>query len=65
MEWSRVDLKEGLFYLEGGHTKSGKRRSVRNGFLDACAEAGITDFRIHDMRHTAARKCATCSDTRR
>jgi len=28
LEWSRVDLKEGLFYLEGMHTKSGKRRSV-------------------------------------
>jgi len=94
LEWSRVDLKEGLFYLEGVHTKSGKRRSVplnqvartalinrarfrakwcpdspwvfctrkgtriqsvRGGFLDACAQAGISDFRIHDMRHSAVR----------
>ena len=93
LEWSRVDLKEGLFYLEGRHTKSGKRRSVplnqtarnalinrarfrakycpasswvfcsrqgqriasvSNGFADACARAGITDFRIHDLRHTCA-----------
>jgi integrase len=93
LEWSRVDLKEGLVYLEGAHTKSGKRRSVplnqvarlallnrarfrakwcpgspwvfcthkgkricsvRKGFLDACAKVGITDFRIHDMRHTCA-----------
>ncbi len=28
LEWSRVDLKEALFYLEGRHTKSGKRRSI-------------------------------------
>jgi len=28
LEWDRVDLKRGLFYLEGVHTKSGKRRSI-------------------------------------
>ena len=28
LEWSRVDLKARLVYLEGRHTKSGKRRTV-------------------------------------
>ena len=28
LEWNRVDLNEELFYLEGIHTKPGKRRSV-------------------------------------
>jgi integrase len=28
LEWSRVDLKRNLIYLEGIHTKAGKRRSV-------------------------------------
>lgn len=28
LEWRRVDLQAGLIYLEGTHTKSGKRRSI-------------------------------------
>jgi integrase len=28
LEWRRVDLKAGRFYLEGEHTKAGKRRSI-------------------------------------
>ena len=28
LEWKRVDLQTGLIYLEGTHTKSGKRRSI-------------------------------------
>ncbi len=28
LEWKRVDLSGGLFYLEGQHTKTGKRRSI-------------------------------------
>jgi len=93
LEWSRVDLKQELIYLEGVHTKSGKRRSipinqtaraalinrarfraehcpatpwvfcnrqgrrirsVRRSFCTACARVGISDFRIHDLRHTCA-----------
>ena len=27
LDWLRVDLKSGLFYLEGEHTKAGKRRT--------------------------------------
>ena len=91
LEWSRVDLRQNLIYLET--QKNGKRGSVplnqaarqailnrarfraehcpaathvfcnRNGrkwvkldggFQSACAIAGITDFRIHDLRHTCA-----------
>ncbi len=28
LEWSRVDMKQGLIFLEGMHTKAGKRRTV-------------------------------------
>lgn len=28
MEWTRVDLQEGVLQLEGHHTKSGRRRSI-------------------------------------
>lgn len=28
LEWNRVDLRAGLIYLEGMHTKAGKRRTV-------------------------------------
>ncbi len=28
LDWQRVDLKNALFYLEGEHTKAGKRRTV-------------------------------------
>ncbi|MDG9886296.1 site-specific integrase [Pseudomonas putida CSV86] len=93
LEWRRVDLVNRLVYLEGDHTKAGKRRSIplnegalaalkgrmafradhcpsspwvfsrRNGdkvidlsegFEAACEKAAITDFRIHDLRHTCA-----------
>lgn len=93
MEWRRVDLHNRLLYLEGEHTKAGKRRSIplnqgalsallgrqafkaehcpaspwvfaradgeravsiRVGFENACKRAGITDFVIHDLRHTCA-----------
>ncbi|MEM7195406.1 MAG: site-specific integrase [Pseudomonadota bacterium] len=28
LEWSRIDLESGIFFLEGHQTKSGKRRSI-------------------------------------
>lgn len=37
LEWRRVDFANGLIYLEGVHTKAGKRRSIplNEGALDA------------------------------
>ena len=35
--------------------RNGERaESIRAGFESACADAGISDFRIHDLRHTCA-----------
>lgn len=38
LEWSRVDLRAGQFFLEGHHTKSGKRRTIP---LNAMARAAM------------------------
>lgn len=93
LEWNRVAMNDGLFYLEAEHTKAGKRRSVpinqtareallrrlrfraescpnsqwvfahpdgsriqsvKRSFTTACRRTSITDFRIHDLRHTCA-----------
>ncbi len=40
LDWSRVDLKAVLIYLEGVHTKSGRRRSVP---INAIARSAITN----------------------
>lgn len=56
-------LKETMLQLKKGRKQgkcvfsrlNGKRiRSIREAFSAACSRAGITDFRFHDLRHTAA-----------
>lgn len=36
------------------HRNGDRVQFLQNGFESACKRAGITDFRVHDMRHTCA-----------
>jgi integrase len=47
--------------------KTGQPRTdVKRGFRSACREAGLEDFRFHDLRHTAATRLGDAGvDTRR
>jgi len=36
------------------HRNGQRIQDVKKGFTSACQRAGITDFRIHDLRHTCA-----------
>ena len=42
------------------------RTDVKSGFRSACRDAGLEDFRFHDLRHTAATRLGDAGvDTRR
>jgi integrase len=42
------------------------RTDVKTGFRSACRDAGVNDFRFHDLRHTAATRLGDAGvDTRR
>lgn len=54
----RIKNKTGQYEYVFCHTR-GRRpgtpiRDVKNSFSTACSEAGITDLRFHDLRHTFA-----------
>lgn len=48
LEWSRVDLQAGVIYLEGHHTKTGKRRVIP---LNASARAALLSRARFRARH--------------
>lgn len=45
---------EGKVINVGHGDLSAKYDLLRNGFIRACAECGITDLKLHDLRHTFA-----------
>lgn len=51
LEWRRVDLQRGLLYLEGDHTKSGRRRYVP---LNQAARAALLNRLRFRAKHCAA-----------
>ncbi|MEM7378967.1 MAG: site-specific integrase [Pseudomonadota bacterium] len=52
LEWSRVDLKRDLIFLESGHTKSGRRRSVPLNGEARRALIGRANYRAMHCAHT-------------
>ncbi|MGC2457041.1 MAG: site-specific integrase [Gallionellaceae bacterium] len=48
LEWSRVDLKENLFILEGSNTKNGKRRSIPLNAEARAALLGLARYRAEN-----------------
>lgn len=50
-DWKKKSLDKGLVFA---NTKGIKITSVKTAFACALRKAGITDFRFHDLRHTAA-----------
>lgn len=49
LEWSRVDLKADLIFLEGSNTKSGKRRSIP---LNRKARPALLDLARYRAEHS-------------
>lgn len=58
LEWSRVDLQEGVIYLEAVHTKAGKRRSVP---MNAIAREAIMQLLRFRAEHAPGTPWVFCN----
>jgi integrase len=52
------DLKPKSEYVFPSPKTGGKLDNIKRSFRRAVTEAGIEDFRFHDLRHTAATRMA-------
>jgi integrase len=57
LEWRRVDLKRGLFFLEAMHTKSSRRRSVP---LNSNARAALIEQARFRAKHCPSSPWVFC-----
>jgi integrase len=61
--WTYGEEKERLIFRSTKDIVDEKRASIREAFENALHRAGITNFRFHDLRHTAASYMAMAGAT--